>query len=87
MTLTMIQVVGICKLFDIRKQLQTLMARGCQMALKLMAYQLHIKQAMISQILRADFSKRKICEKFVLQNLRQAIGAQKHNVLSRHDGD
>ena len=38
----MIQVVGGCKLLEIRKQLQKLMARGCQMALKLMAYQLHI---------------------------------------------
>ena len=43
-TLTMIQVVGGYKLLEIRKQLQKLMARGCQMALKLMAYQLHIKQ-------------------------------------------
>jgi hypothetical protein len=42
--LTMIQVVGDCKLLEIRKQLQKLMARDCQMALKLMAYQLHIKK-------------------------------------------
>jgi hypothetical protein len=41
-TLTMIQVVGVCKLLEIRKQLQKLMARGCQMALKFTAYQLHI---------------------------------------------
>jgi hypothetical protein len=40
----MIQVVGGCKLLEIRKELQKLMARGCQVALKLMAYQLHIKQ-------------------------------------------
>jgi DNA-binding CsgD family transcriptional regulator len=56
----MIKVVGGCKLFDIRKQLQRLVARGSQMALKLMAYQLHIKQKMIRQILREDFAKRKI---------------------------
>ena len=43
-TLTMIQVVGGCKLLEIRKQMQTLMARGFEMALKLMAYRLHIKQ-------------------------------------------
>jgi len=40
----MIQVVGGCKLLEIRKQMQTLMARCCEMALKLMAYRLHIKQ-------------------------------------------
>jgi hypothetical protein len=40
----MIQVVGGCKLLEIRKELQKLMTRGCQMDLKLMAYQLHIKQ-------------------------------------------
>jgi hypothetical protein len=40
----MIQVVGGCKLLEIRKQMQTLMAKGCQMALKLMAYRLHINQ-------------------------------------------
>jgi len=40
----MIQVVGGCKLPEIRKQLQKLMARSCQMDLKLMACQLHIKQ-------------------------------------------
>ena len=40
----MIQVVGGCKLLEIRKQMQTLMARGFEMALKLMAYRLHIKQ-------------------------------------------
>ena len=43
-TLTMIQVVGGCKLPEIRKQLQKLTARSCQMDLKLMACQLHIKQ-------------------------------------------
>jgi hypothetical protein len=41
------------------------------MAPKLMAYQLHIKQEMIRQILREDFAKRKICAKFVPQNLSQ----------------
>jgi len=40
----MIQVVGGCKLLEIRKQMQTLMVKGCQMALKLMAYRLHINQ-------------------------------------------
>ena len=41
----MIQVVGGCKLLEIRKKkVADLMARCCQVALKLMAYQLHIKQ-------------------------------------------
>ena len=42
-TLTVIQVVGGCKLLEIRKQLQKLMARDCQMALKLMTYKLLVK--------------------------------------------